>query len=209
MPIKRGPIPPAVRSLAQQMLAEGASPEEVVAMARKQGVSQVTPATVKRWIDRNPTLRENAIRRQVEAVEQLKKSLAEGDASPSARLAEAALFAGLAQPPKANSRLDLQGFILVQSSMCQELERENAVLRRRAQKLEARKDSITRRIERAQARLEHVRWRAVLLCLVHLHGPFTRLHAGAELAGDDQLSPDSTVGRQLRCSPKFGQVSKV
>ena len=158
---KRGPVPPVIRGLAQQMLAEGASPEEVVAMSRRQGSSRITLATVKHWMDRNPAYREIAIRRQVAAAEELKKSLAAGETSPAARLAEAALLAGLAQTPKGSSHFDLRSYLGMQTAMSEQLERENAALRRRARKLEARKESILRRIARTEMRLEHVRWQVV------------------------------------------------
>jgi len=158
---KRGPVPPVIRSRAQQMLAEGASPEQVVAMSRRQGVSRITLATVKHWLDHNRAYREIDIRRQVAAAGQLKKSLAAGEASPAARLAEAALFAGLAQTPKRRSHFDLRSYLGIQDSMSEQLERENAALRRRAEKLEARKESILRRIARTEVRLEHMRWQVV------------------------------------------------
>jgi len=173
---KRGPLPPVIRRLAQQMLADGASPEEVVAMSRRQGCPRVTLATVKHWMERNPELREIVFRRQVEAAAQLKRSLAGGEITLEARLPEAALArlteASIGRPiHKGHSResgnlrdsgnLTFDGTVPLPAPVRAQLVRENAALRRRARTLEVRTESILRRIANTQTRVEQMRWQVV------------------------------------------------
>jgi hypothetical protein len=155
---KRGRFPAAVRAVAEQMLIEGASPEEVVQAAHDRGLLRLKRSTVQRWLDTNPGLREQAVRRQAETAEALRKSLAADLGSPEARLAEAALFAGLSRPLRRSSRLGPEGRAALDVSMRKQLEQENRLLRRQAERLERRKQSITRRIIRARLRLERMRW---------------------------------------------------
>ena len=159
--VRRGPVPLEIRKLAQQMLAEGASPEEVVAASRARGVGRITEATVKHWLTRNPKLRERALKRQIEAVKLLGKTLEEGGGPAKARLADAARFAGLAQSAQGRSRLDLPKLVELHSSMWDSLQRENVALKHRALKLEAEKVSISRRIEAIRMRVDRMRWQVV------------------------------------------------
>ena len=155
---KRGRFPAAVRAVAEQMLIEGASPEEVVRAAHDRGFARLKRRTVQGWLDSNPDLRERALRRQAETAEALRRSLEAGSGSPEARLAQAALFAGLSRPLKRGARFGPGGRAALGVSMQEQLERENRVLRSKAQRLEQRKRSITRRILRARLRLERMRW---------------------------------------------------
>ena len=158
---RTGRMPSYIESLATDMFTDGATLQEVVAAAQRQGFRRVTAARLKRWLLKNPSVRVRAIRRQVEAAEALKNSLKAGDASPGARLAEAALFAGLSHPAHNAPPVDLRELAQIQSSIWAELERENLTLKRRAKKLEARKESIKRRIERARMRVERMRLEVV------------------------------------------------
>lgn len=159
--VRRGPVPLEIKILARQMLAEGASPEEVVATARARGYGRITEATVKRWLGRDAGLRERARQRQIEAFSVLEKQLGEGEDPAKARLAETARFASLTLPPGARSRLDVPGLIELHASMSDSLQRENIALKRRALKLEAQKESISRRIDAVKTALDRMRWRAV------------------------------------------------
>lgn len=159
--VRRGPVPVEIKALAQQMLAEGASPEEVVETARARGSGRITEATVKRWLGRYPKLRERARQRQIEAVSLLERRLAQGRDPAKARLAEAARFAGLAVPPGHRSRLDLPGLVELQASVWDSLQRENIALKHRALELEAQKESISRRIDAVRTVVDRMRWQAV------------------------------------------------
>ena len=159
--VRRGPVPTQIKHLAQQMLAEGASPEEVVATARARGSGRITNATVKRWLGRDPKLRERARQRQIEAMNLLGKRLSENNSTAKERLAEAARFAGLALPPGTRSRLDLPKLVELHASMWESLQLENIELKQRALELEAQKDSISRRIEAVRTVVDRMRWQAV------------------------------------------------
>ena len=155
---KRGRYSAAVRAVAEQMLIEGASPEEVVQAAHDRGFLRLKRGTVQRWLDQNPQLSEQALRRQAEAAEALRRSLATDLGSPEARLAEAALFAGLSRARKRGSLLAPTALASFDASTLEQLESENRALRRRAENLEQRKRWMTRRIIRARLRLERMRW---------------------------------------------------
>jgi hypothetical protein len=159
--VRRGPVPTEIKTLAQQMLAEGASPEEIVAAARSRGWERITQATVKRWLGRDPVLRERARQRQLEAVNLLEKRLAGSREPAKARLAEVARLAGLTLGPGVRSRLDLPKMVELQASMWDELQRENIALKQRALTLEAQKESISRRIEAVRTVVDRMRWQAV------------------------------------------------
>jgi hypothetical protein len=139
------------------MLIEGASPEEVVQAAHDRGLVRLKRSTVQRWLDGNKDLRERSIRRRAETAEALRRSLGADLDSPAARLAEAALFAGLSRPRK--RRFDRVGMAALEGSLREQLEQENKMLRRQAERLEQRKRFITGRIIRARLRLERMRWR--------------------------------------------------
>lgn len=184
----RGRLPAALRAVAEQMLIEGASPEEVVQAARNQGLRRLKRSTLQRWLDHNPDLRERSLRRQAETAEALRRSLAGDLGSPEARLAEAALFAGLSRPLKRSSRVGARGLAALERSMQAQLERENRSLRRRAERLQQRKRSITRRIIRARLRLEGMRWR-----LLQRH--VSQLYSVIEAAGGGEaLAPQLVEG---------------
>ena len=180
--VRRGPVPAQIKNLAQQMLAEGASPEEVVATARARGSGRITDATVKRWLGRYPKLRERARQRQIEAITLLGKRLSEDNSTAKARLAEAARFAGLALPPGSRSRLDLPKLVELHASMWDSLQRENIELKQRALELEAEKESISRRIEAVRTVVDRMRWQAVQKQLDHLWDVVTDMGAPDKLA---------------------------
>lgn len=156
-----GRPPRAVKALVEQMLVEGAGPEEVLATARQRGILGLSRRTVEKWVARDGSLGERLIRRQAKAAEQLQRSLADGGSSPTARLAEAALFAGLAPSAQNWPATRARHLAGVESALREELKRENARLRSEAQRLAARQRSITRRLRRAQARVDRVRWELV------------------------------------------------
>jgi hypothetical protein len=189
----RGRFPSAVRAVAEQMLIEGASPEEVVQAAHDRGLVRLKRGTVQHWLESNPELREQALRRQAETAEALRRSLAADRGSPEARLAEAALFAGLSRPLKRGSRFVPGGQADLDVSMREQLERENRLLRRQAERLEQRKRSITRRIIRARLRLERMRW-----SLLERH--VSQLYSAIEGdVRDEALAPELLEGlRRLR-----------
>jgi hypothetical protein len=180
--VRRGPVPVEIKALAQQMLAEGASPEEVVETARARGSGRITEATVKRWLGRYPKLRERARQRQIEAVSLLERRLAQGRDSTKAQLAEAARFAGLAVPPGARSRLDVPRLVELHASMWDSLQRENIALKQRALELEAQKESISRRIDAVRTVVDRMRWLAVQEQLDQLWDVVSEIGAPEKLA---------------------------
>ena len=158
---RRGRPPGALKAIVQQMLVEGASPEEVLATARQRGILGLNRRTVERWAARDGSLHERLVRRQVKTAEQLQRSLADGRPSQVARLAEAALFAGLAPSAQSGPGLRLRGLAGIGSALREELESENERLERQAQRLAARQQSITRRLRQARVRVDRVRWELV------------------------------------------------
>lgn len=86
------------------------------------------------------------------AIERLRKRLERGAGLRGVYLAELALRAGIT-PPRARFQAGAE------AALWTELARENAALRREADRLMARKESITRRIRRARARLQGLRVR--------------------------------------------------
>jgi len=171
-----------IKALAQQMLAEGASPEEVVETARARGSGRITEATVKRWLGRYPKLRERARQRQIEAVSLLERRLAQGRDPAKAQLAEAARFAGLAVPPGTRSRLDVPRLVELHASMWDSLQRENIALKQRALELEAQKESISRRIDAVRTVVDRMRWLAVQEQLDQLWDVVSEMGAPEKLA---------------------------
>jgi hypothetical protein len=168
-----GRPPRAVKALVEQMLEEGASPEEVLATAHQRGILGLSRRMVEKWVAHDGSLGERLIRRQAKAAEQLQRSLADDRFSPAARLAEAALFAGLA-PSAQNWPAAVRHLAGVESARWQKLRGENERLRDQAQRLAARQRSITRRLRRAQARVERVRWELVQQRLACLRGALER-----------------------------------
>jgi len=190
--VRRGPVPVSIRSLAQRMLAKGATPEEIVARARAQGSGRITEATLKRWIGLDPKLRDRQRRRQVSELKLLEQKL-EGGGPGKARLLDAAHFAGLALPPGSGSRLDLPRLVELHSSMWDSLQRENIALKHRALQLEAQKDSISRRIEAVRTVVDRMRWQAVQNQLDQLWDFFGVRGSGP----DDRGSRPGARGRGL------------
>jgi hypothetical protein len=174
--VRRGPVPLRIKTLAQQMLAEGASPEEVVATARARGSGRITEATVKRWLGRDPRLRERARQRQIEAVSLLEERLSQGGDPATTR------FAGLTLPPGSRSRLDVPGLVELHSSIWDSLQRENIALKRRALELEAQKESISRRIDAVRTVVDRMRWHAVQEQLDQLWDIVSTMSAPGKLA---------------------------
>ena len=188
----KGRYPASVRAIAEQMLIEGASPEEVVKAAHERGFTRLKRDTVQRWLDESPELSEQTLRRQAETAVALRQSLATDLGSPEARLAEALLFAGLARPrtlePVAAGTVATLGIV-----WRKQLESENRILRRQAERLRQRNRSISRRIVRARLRLERMRWKL-------LERQVSRFGASAaEDTGDDFLVPELLIElRKLR-----------
>jgi hypothetical protein len=157
--VRRGPVPLRIKTLARQMLAEGASAEEVIAAARAQGSGRVTKSTVRRWLGHDPKLRERALQRHLEDVERLERDLEHVRGPAKDRLLEAAQLVGL--KPPSGSRLSLPKLVELHTSMWDSLQRENIALRQRALELQAQKASMSRRIEAVRTVVDRMRWQAV------------------------------------------------
>ena len=192
----RGRYSAAVRAVAEQMLIEGASPEEVVQAAHDRGFVRLKRRTVQRWLDQNPQLSEQALRRQAETAEALRRSLAADLGSPEARLAEAALFAGLSRERERGSPFRPKALASLDASTLEQLESENRALRRRAERLEQRKRWMTRRIVRARLRLERMRWSL-------LERQVSRLYTAIE----DELRDESLVPELLEALRKLRRLT--
>jgi len=147
----------AVKALVEQMLVEGAGPEEVLATARQRGILGLNRRTVEKWVARDGSLHERLIRRQVKAADELRRSLTDDRLSPAARLAEAALFAGLGLAAQDWRPAGVRRLPEVESAPWEALQRENERLREEAERLAARQEAITRRLERARARVNRAR----------------------------------------------------
>lgn len=88
------------------------------------------------------------------AIQRLRKRLERGGGLRGIRLAELALRAGIIVPPPPAETHGPGG---LEAALWMEMARENAVLRREAEKLAERQETLSRRIQRAKARLRELR----------------------------------------------------
>ena len=156
-------LPQFVQALAEQMLAQGSTSEEVARAARECGFSQTTAAKVDRWLRQDAEARERLIRRQVKTAKDLQASIgAGGDATDELR-ADVALLGEQAESAATGTSapLDVQNLAAIHRSLRAQLKIENDSLKRRAKRLLARKAYLARRIEHAQMRLDHARLEVV------------------------------------------------
>jgi hypothetical protein len=162
-------LPQFVQALAEQMLSQGSTAEEVARTARECGFTQTTAAKVDRWLDEDEEARERIIRRQAEMAKDLRDSISPADATEELpadlALLEAQAAASLAGT---SSPRDVQCVAAIHRSLRAQLQIENDSLKRRAKRLEARKAYLTRRIEHAKMRLDHARLQVVQRRLVDL-----------------------------------------
>lgn len=156
---RRG-LPQFVQALAEQMLAQGSTAEDVARAARECGFTKTTAAKVGRWLDRDPGARERIVRRQLKTAEDLQSTIGAGGPATDALRADVALLGKRAESG-ASSPLDVQDLAAIHRSLRAQLQTENDSLKRRAKRLEARKAYLARRIEHAQMRLDHARLQVV------------------------------------------------
>jgi hypothetical protein len=161
-PAGRRRLPQFVQALAEQMLAQGSTSEEVAQAARECGFTHTTAAKVDRWLEQDKEARERIVQRQMKTAKDLQASIGAAGAAESlgpdvALLGEQAesLSAGTSSP------LDVQNLAAIHRSLRAQLQTENDRLKRRAKRLEARKVYLARRIEHAQMRLDHARLEVV------------------------------------------------
>lgn len=160
---ERRRLPQFVQALAEQMLAQGETAEEVAQAARECGFTRITAAKVNRWLGEDPVAHERIIRRQVKAVKDMQASITGAGASPDTLAADAALIGErtVSASAGASRSLDVRNLAAIQRSLRAQLQTENDSLKRRAKRLEARKAYLARRIEHAQMRLDRARLEVV------------------------------------------------
>lgn len=97
---------------------------------------------------------DEAPRRPVATIQKLKKRLESRSGLRGAQLAELVLRAGITLPAR---RRPVRGSQAVEAALWTELARENAILRREAERLMERQHSLSRRIQRAKTRVQDLR----------------------------------------------------
>jgi hypothetical protein len=159
----RGGFPQFVQALAEQMLAQGGSAEDVARAARECGFTHITAAKVDRWLKQDTEARRRIIQRQMKTARDLQAALIPEGAAPGAVRADVALLGKRAESASSgdSSPLDIQDLAVIHRSLRAQLQTENDSLKRRAKRLEARKTYLARRIEHAQMRLDRARLEVV------------------------------------------------
>jgi hypothetical protein len=154
-------LPADLRQLVEQMLADGATFEDVVEAVAARGGAGVTLAAVETFFRGNLALQQERVRRQVEAARALKKALGNSGSS-QARLAEAALLTGLMRLNRKGSEISFRDVMRARA------ERSNLHLKQQLLRLKVRKAVQDREWNRARLRAERARWRLTKLRIVEL-----------------------------------------
>lgn len=138
------------RRQLDDLLADGATFEDVVETFNQRGASRVTLQAVESYFRSNLDLQKRRAQKQVERFLELKKALGDSSAGPEtaeARLAAAVLLTGLLGLSRDHPALTLKDALRAR------LERENLSLKNQEMRLKVRKDVQEMKIRRVQEQL--------------------------------------------------------
>ena len=127
-----------------ELLAEGATFEDVVATLNAEPGAQLTPLAVENYFCRNLELQARRVRRMVEKAETLRAALGSDPDSSEAKLAQATLFTGLMGLRQKATAIDLEDVHILR------LRREKLDLECKIQRMRENESRERRRLDKAK-----------------------------------------------------------
>ncbi len=154
-------LPAELANLAEGMLREGATFEDVCEAVNERGGPAVTLQAVQNYYRGNLALQKSRVEFQLERVRQLKESFADPE-SAEAQLANAAIMLGLQSLTRKGAQLT------VRDAMRARLERQNLRLKQDLLRMKMAREVEDQRLRRTKLYAEMLKWQAARIKIQQL-----------------------------------------